>query len=258
MTESVLDIIGDLLDSTKKPKKSKSTEQSKQEVPLKENTFYSSLEYISEEKWIELGKPPWGFTTARIKQYSKDSLAYKEIYIEYLRNAILFLKLTNTIGWWSEVDEDNLNRCRKEIAKFKLVNGLSKGDMAEINDLIYHSDYSRKTLVKQLIKESKEILEIKQELEKDKEKRKLLTLDNIAKIPSNIAPKLEFVVLPESLVVEQEITTASISPFSCDKHPLYSGMRKPRSGCLSCIRYYNENMKSGKKEKRVRKDDKNN
>lgn len=256
---SELDIIDELL-SNEKPKKSSPAKNANTKIKPESDFVDVKLsfetKYITEEEWIALGKPAWNYTTAKIKQFKRNTLAYKETQIEYYRAAILYLKLTNKINWWSEVDEDRLNLCRKELAKFKATHKLSKGDIAEINEIVYNHDYSRKSMVTQLTAIAKDVLEIKQGLEKDSAKKKALNLHDIAKIPSNSEPKLEFVKVENT---EQQTTAAttvdavSISPFACDKHPKYSGMRKPRSGCYGCIKFYNENVRSGKKEKRVKK-----
>lgn len=207
------------------------------------------VKYISEEEWIALGSPAWGYTTARIRQYERDTLAYKEIMLEYYRAAILFTKLAKTMNWWEETDEHRLSLCKKEIEHFKKMNGLTKGDLAEVDQLAYHAEYSRKELVKGLTHLARDIFDIKKKAEKDPEKNKKITLDSIAKIPANKTPRLEFarpVSRETDLEVDEEqdakdTTIQSVSPFACSTHQNYQGLRKPRSGCLGCIRFYSHN-----------------
>lgn len=201
------------------------------------------VKYVSEVEWIAMGSPPWGYTTARIRQYERGTLPYKEILLEYYRAAILFTKLAKTMNWWEETDEHRLSLCRKEIEHFKKINNLSKGDLAEIDQLAYHAEYSRKELVKSLTHLAREILEIKRATDKK------INLDTIAKIPANRIPRLEF-AKPVNRSIDEEIDTEkqeedasikSVSPFACSTHQNYQGLRKPRSGCLGCIRFYNHN-----------------
>lgn len=255
---SELDIVDQLLSNEQKQKPAKvQKSKSKPEPGFVDVKLSFETKYITEEEWIALGRPAWNYTTAKIKQFERGTLAYKETQLEYYRAAILYLKLTNKINWWNEVDEARLNLCRKELAKFKEQHKLSKGDIAEINEIVYNHDYSRKSMVTQLTTIAKDVLEIKIELEKDSAKKKLLNLQDIANIPSNSDPKLEFVKLEnteqEQVAATTIVNVANISPYACDKHPKYSGMRKPRSGCYGCIKFYNENVKSGKKEKRAKK-----
>lgn len=201
------------------------------------------VKYISETEWIALGSPAWGYTTARIRQYERGTLPHNEILLEYYRAAILFTKLTKTMNWWEETDEHRLELCRKEIQHFKKIHNLSKGDLAEIDQLAYNAEYSRKELVKRLTHLAREILEIKRKTDKT------VTLDSISKIPANKTPRLEFarpvnreIDEPEDAANEkQDATIESVSPFACSTHQNYQGLRKPRSGCLGCIRFYSHN-----------------
>lgn len=212
------------------------------------------VKYISEEEWVALGKPAWGYTTARIRQYERDTLPFKEIMLEYYRAAVLFTKLAKTMNWWEETDEYRLSLCRKEIEHFKKANNLTKGDLAEIDEIAYHAEYSRKQLVKNLTHLARDIFEIKKKAEKDPNKK--ITLDSIAKIPANRIPKLEYAKPVNREMVEidndgqeenqenQESGDTAIeiiSPFACSTHQNYKGLRKPRSGCLGCIRFYSYN-----------------
>lgn len=199
------------------------------------------VKYISEEEWIAIGSPLWGYTTARIRQYEKNTLPYKEVLLEYYRVAILFTKLTKTINWWEETDEYRLELCRKEIQNFKKIHNLSRGDLADIDQLAYDAEYSRKELVKRLTHLAREILEVKRKIDKS------ATLDSISKIPANRVPRLEFArpinhsIDEEANDQQQDVKIESVSPFACSTHQNYQGLRKPRSGCLGCIRFYNHN-----------------
>lgn len=200
------------------------------------------VKYVSEAEWIALGSPSWGYTTARIRQYERGTLAYKEVLLEYYRAAILFNKLTKTMNWWEETDEHRLELCRKEIDNFRRVHNLSKGDLGEVDQLIYNAEYSRKELVKSLTHLAREILEVKRKTDKT------VTLDSLSKIPANRTPKLEF-ARPINHSIEEidgeekqeDASIQSVSPFACSTHQNYQGLRKPRSGCLGCIRFYNHN-----------------
>lgn len=241
MKDSGLELLDELLSNEGKTPR-RTTKKQKEEI-------FFGLKYITEKDWIALGCPPWGFTTARKAQFEKGTIPYLEILLEYHEKAITLLKLTNTIEWWSVVDEYKLEDCKKELKKFKEDNSLSKGDMAELYDIIYHNDYSRKSIISGLNKVARDLALLKN-----------VNFQELVKIPVNVPPKLNFVKLKTDNS-EQEINEILatvlenpkiMSPNACEEHPNYRGLRKPRNGCIGCIRFHASNEKAGIRETRTR------
>jgi hypothetical protein len=218
------------------------------------------LQYVSPEAYLELGEPAFGYTTARIKQYNNKCHGYYEIYLEYVRAAILWSKLAKTIDWYTNLSEHHLSLCRREIEDFRVANGLTKHDFWEVIAISHRFGHSRKKMVKELRSLAKIVLEYRRDkIEDEKEKEKVLFRE-VAKIPKNIPPVLNHVVI-QTVTVEGEVRSAIAdltdnpqvqNEHACPEHLNYRGLRKPRNGCPTCFYFWKHNKKLGLKEKRNR------
>lgn len=183
---------------------------------------------------------------AKIYKYiDKKSVEYHETLLNYHKLAIEYITLTKAIGWY-EVIGSKLDMARKEIAEFKTKNDLNEGDMGQIVSIAYLNDYDRKKIADYLPLLAKEIFVFK----KDKSIAELAR-PNFAK-PTLKFFKIEEAITPsvEKLSVDDIIKDALNSSGGCLDHPLFQGLRKPRSGCKRCEAIYELNKKNGIKENR--------
>jgi len=209
--------------------------------------------FVTPEEYETLGKPKFGYTTARINKFPRGvrSEEYYDILLEYCRAAIKHSKLTKTIGWYEVVDDYRVNLCIKELEAFRVDNNLTQGDIGQILQLEYHFEYNRKKLTAHLIEVARLALEIK------KKNDPKLTVNKLADVPPNVRPVLKYVEDAVNVEEEPEKSVADIlneaikvGPNACAEHPNYRGLRIPRNGCKKCMSFYELNKKNGVKEER--------
>jgi hypothetical protein len=224
---------------------------------------HENLQYVAWDKFIELGSPKWGYTTASIKQHKPRTPEYYEVLLHYHRCAILYSKLTRTIEWYETTNESKLDSCRKEIAEFCSTNNLTSHDLGEIISICYNAQHNRKLLIKQLNNIAKIVLENRKnvELKKPEKDRQTFHIREIANIPQNIRPSLKFVKINDNSDVNiEDIVNEALAEFTdnpskrkqhaCTEHLFYKGLRKPRNGCSLCTEYWKWNKQQGIKETR--------
>ena len=209
--------------------------------------------FVTPEEYEKLGKPKFGYTTARINQFPRGVFneAYYDILLEYYRASIKHCKLTKTIGWYETVVENKVKLCMQELEAFRVDNKLTVGDMGQILQIEYHYEYNRKKLTSRLIEVARLALEFKK---KDDHK---LTVNKLANVPPNVRPVLKYVKDVVNVEDEPELSVADIldeaikvGPNACAEHPNYRGLRVPRNGCKKCMSFYELNKKNGVKEER--------
>lgn len=276
MKDDSLDIINLLLDNESTDKK-KDTPSRKSKSPKKEIEFSKSVEstkvievddeeavtkrskkslepiFVTPEEYEKLGKPPFGYTTARINKFKKGERPpeYYNILLEYYRAAIKLCKLHKTIRWYEWLNDNDLDLCKKELEAFRVENNLTHGDMSQVIQIEYYCEYSRKKLVARLT-------EIARFVHVDKS----ISFNKFANIPSNVRPKLKYVQdvaideteendeQGEESVADILQSALKLSPHACSKHEAYRGLRKPRNGCEQCQGFYDYNKSHGIKEER--------
>lgn len=272
-TDSGLDLVDQLLANEDAPKtkkkkrgrpkgsKNKKVVSSKKTVTTKvaktsgETIF--NLEFVSPEKFEELGRPKWGFTTARIKQWKNKTAGYWEVLLEYHRAAILWSKLAKAISWYSTVDEQKLELCRQEVEEFKKDNELTYHDFFEVISIAHEHNQSRKSMIKKLRELAKIVVDNRR---RDSDEKEEILFREVARIPPNVSPVLKHVKLQTTTIdgeVRGVIADLTDNPqvqneHACPEHLNYKGLRKPRNGCPTCIYFYQHNKKLGLKEKRQR------
>ncbi len=222
--------------------------------------------FVTPEEYEKLGKPQFGYTTARINKFNGiHSEEYYDVLLEYYRAAIKYTRLTKMIGWYEIVDEHRLALCRKELEAFRTDNKLTIGDISEILQIVYWFEHNRKKLTSRLIEVARLAFEIK------KTKDSKLTVAKLANVPANIRPVLKYVQHvaatiedePEVETVEQSVADILSEVINdapkkkviavkggCEEHPTYRGLRINRNGCKVCSKLYERNKKSGLKEER--------
>lgn len=240
------------------PVATKKTAGSKAKKKKTEEQF--RLQFVTPEVYLELGEPNFGYTTARIAQYTNKCHGYYEIYLEYVRAAILWSKLARTIEWYTSLDESHLAKCRKEIEDFKEQHGLTKHDFWEVVFISHRFGHSRKKMVKELRQVAKIVLDYRRAKVEDEKEKESILFREVAKIPPNIPPVLNHVQL-RTVTIEGEVRSALAdltdnpqvqNEHACPEHLNYRGLRRPRNNCPTCLYFYKHNKKLGLKEKRNR------
>lgn len=241
--------------------KSKKTEVVKESKPLKKaETTSFEQKFVTPEQFEELGRPRWGYTTARIRQWKNKTAGYFEVLLEYERAAILWSRLVRAIEWYSTVDEYKLSLCRKEIKHFREVNNLTEHDLNEVIAIAHRHIHKRKKMLKALKETAKVVLENRKRKAETEEERKAINYREVVRIPPNVRPTLKYVKVDESSIEDDVKGAVSeltgnpqvISEHACPDHINYQGLRKPRNYCPTCLYFYKHNKKLGLKEKRNR------
>lgn len=234
-----LDLVDELLNNEKPKNKA---------APVKQ---YNALKYVTTEEFEKLGKPKFGYTTARIAQFEKDTKEWEDVFCEYIIEAIKFVKLNwylEGYDWEGNIDE-KLNSAKLEIAEFRRRENLSVGDFYWVEQIAYEENYSRNALIGRIKRHnSKAIIPPKQKYN--------------CKYLKWAAPPVEI-----EEVNEEELSLGDIvdnlfegKPIKkaipkikggCEKHPEFKGLRLRTSNkCQGCIDFYNKNKKDGIKESR--------
>jgi len=241
-------------------KKTEGKKPSKKTAGVKSATI-SSLEFVTPEAFEELGRPRWGYTTARIKQWKNRTTGYFEVLLEYQRAAIRWSRLASTMNWYSSTDEKHLALCRKEMANFKETHNLTEHDFFEVIEISHRHGHKRKKMLRVLKEVAKIVLENRRDAVKTKKEKEAILFREVIKIPPNVKPQLRF-IKPTLSSIEDDIKGAIaditgndnqvISEHACPDHLNYKGLRKPRNHCPTCFYFYTHNKKLGLKETRNR------
>lgn len=211
------------------------------------------VQFVTEEEFIALGEPKWGYTTARIRQWKNRVDGYFEVYLEYVRAAILWSKLAKTIEWYSETSEGKLKKCRLEIEDFRKAQGLTKHDFWEVIALSHNFGHSRKKMLKELRTIAKIVVENRRKVLDDEKEKNKVNFREVAKIPPNVRPALSHVVIHVPAVdLEAADSPQMTNEHACPEHLTYRGLRKPRNMCPTCMYFYKHNKSLGLKETRNR------
>jgi hypothetical protein len=279
--DTALDLVDQLISNEKKDKPKRKPgrpkgSKNKTKVPAKKNAAttaakktagaqptISSLEFVTPEAFEELGRPRWGYTTARIKQWKNKTTGYFEVKLEYQRAAIVWSRLSATMNWYGSTDEKHLALCRKEISAFKETYNLTEHDFFEVIEIAHAHGHKRKALLKSLKDTAKVVLENRRNAVETQKEKDAILFREVIKIPPNIKPILKF-IKPSLSSIEDDIKgavadlvgntdgDAVISEHACPDHINYRGLRKPRNYCPTCLYFYKWNKKQGVKETRSR------
>jgi len=214
-----LDLVNDLLSN---------------EITIKPKDNKRQLQYISEEEFIKLGKPKFGYTMAKIAQHEFQSDKWYAVFVDYILIAIKYSRLhwyLESYDWTGTIDE-KIQSSIKEIANFQKENLINAHDMRWVEQIAYEEEYNRNKLIAKVKKIKPSI-----------------------KIPERIKPTFKYVewyqqkeldVIEELFDVKKETITG------CKKHPEFRGLRLRKTNtCKDCITFYNQNKEKGVKETRL-------
>ncbi len=223
-------------------------------------TVIAQREYVTHEKFVELGYPQWGYTTAKIHQWKNKTAGYFEVLLDYHRAAILWSRLARTIDWYTSTSESHLSLCRREITAFREEHDLTVHDFNEVISISYNYGHKRKKMLKKLKELAKIVLENRRRNCETEAEKKAILFREVAKIPPNVRPALQF-IKPSAESIEAEVRGAIadltgdrqvLSEHACPDHINYRGLRRPRNGCPTCLYFYQYNKRNKVKEKRNR------
>lgn len=250
--------------------------------------IFTALKYIEEDEWIALGRPKFGFTTAKLAQWVYRTKGYYEVLLNYHKQALNYLKLTSAIRWYDEVNDERLSLCRQEIKLWRNLNKITEHDLRYIIEICYNCEYLRKRVIRELNQVARAVFENRKEeltnkLKESPKDKELLSLKDSLSIRSvaEPLPRHKLVILkdaseetgalatdikqaiveaindvpkpkPKPKIVKPKQTVLPPKTGGCSKHPTYSGMRLRASNkCKGCIAFYKTNKAQGIKEKRV-------
>lgn len=217
--------------------------------------------FVSDEEYVALGSPQFTHTTCRIRQWTNKTERYYEVLLEYHRAAILWSKLLKAINWYSVMSDREMALCKKEIEDFRINNGLTIHDMAEVIQISHSNKHNRKVLIRELRKVAGYVMEYRKKNAETIKEEKAITLKSVSDVPPNVRPTLNHVVVAKAISLEEDVRGAIadltgnaqvLSELACIDHPLNKGLRKPRNGCFICMEFYLANKEKGVKEKRTR------
>lgn len=203
---------------------------------------FQQLKYITEEEFIKLGRPKFGYTIARIGQFEKHSPAWYKVFVEYLVIAIKYSKLywyLEAYDWVGDIDK-KIKDTLLEIEEFRKQNSINYHDFRWVEQLAYEEEYSRNNLIARIKK-----------------------INSSTKIPPKERPIFKYIKWPTTpQIPQQEEQTLDViinelfdkpakQAAGCPQHPEFRGLRLRKTNtCQGCINFYNQNLKSGIRETR--------